>query len=234
VIADSLSYHGPLSAEPYTDARLYPQVMAAELGDDVSIDLLARLGYTARDAWWALTKDPRAWGEYVGRADALLIAVGGFDQLPAAIPSVLRESLAYVRPGSLRRRVRDVYVRAAPRVMSMTDGRLRQLPQKATDHYLTRCVEGVRVFRPNIPVVALGPAPFDSALYPAQRAHAPAVLAGRGWAQNCGVTFVDLDPLVAPHLAAGRNNPDGLHWGWECHADVGRAAAQAFRAAGWT
>ena len=27
----------------------------------------------------------------------------------------------------------------------------------------------------------------------------------------------------------GRCNPDGMHWGWECHAEVGRAVATAVR-----
>lgn len=227
VLADSLAFHGPERAEPLTDPRLYPNVMAAHLGDAVGVDLLARLGWTARDAWWALTKDPRSWGEYVPRADALVLAVGGFDHLPAALPSYWREGLAYIRPGSVRRRAKAAYATAAPRVMRVTDGRMRQLPQAATDRYLTRCVQAVRALRPGIPVVLMGPSPYDSDLYPSQRPHAAAVVAAAEWAKSLETAFVDLDPLVLPDLVAGRNNADGMHWGWDTHQRVGRALAAA-------
>jgi len=233
VLGDSLAYHGPQAAVPLTDERLYPNVMAAALGHEVRVDVLAQLGWTAREAWWALTKDPHSWGEYVGRADGLLLAVGGFDQLPAAVPTYVRESLAYVRPGSLRRRAKTTYSSLAPHVMRATDGRMRQLPQRATDVYLTRCLEGVRAFRPDIPTVLMGPSPYDSAMYPSQRPHAPAVAAARSWAQGADVGFVDIDPLVTPCLGEGRNNPDGLHWGWQAHSNVGQALSAAFIAAGW-
>jgi hypothetical protein len=72
VLADSLAFHGPDQAHPPTDPRLYPQVMAAalseSLGEDVQADLVARLGWTARDAWWSLTKDPNTWGVLMPRA----------------------------------------------------------------------------------------------------------------------------------------------------------------------
>ena len=55
VIADSLAFHGPERAERPSDSRLYPQVAGRILGADV--DLVARQGWTARDGWWALTKD---------------------------------------------------------------------------------------------------------------------------------------------------------------------------------
>ena len=50
VLGDSLAFHGP--DQPYrpSDPRLYPNTMAAALGTDVRADLVARLGWTARDA----------------------------------------------------------------------------------------------------------------------------------------------------------------------------------------
>ena len=233
VLGDSLTYLGPEPGNVLTDPRLFPNVMAGRLEGEVAIDLLARLGWGARDAWWALTKDPRSWGQYVPRADALVLAVGGFDQLPAVIPSYAREGMAYLRPGGLRRSVRRTYHRVAPPLMRATDGRLRQLPQAATDRYLARCLEAVWALRPGIPVVLVGPSPYDSALYPAQRPHPAAVRAARAWASEHGTGFVDLDPLVTPHLRAGRNNPDGLHWGWETHAEVGEALAHELTRVGW-
>jgi diglucosylglycerate octanoyltransferase len=176
-----------------------------------------------------MTKDPQVWGVLLPRADVLVLGVGQMDHLPAAVPTWLREGISYIRPGSLRRQVRGAYVRASPYVIRGTGGRLRQLPQTATDHYLTRIVEAARFWRPGIPVVLLGPSPHTAAAYPTQRHHAPAVEAGRRWADAHDVGFVDLDPIVAPSLAAGTGNPDGMHWAWEVHAEIGAALAARLR-----
>ena len=49
--------------------------------------------------------------------------------------------------------------------------------------------------------------------------------ATRAWAQAHGVALLDLKALVAEHVLSGRGNPDGMHWGWSAHAEVGRACA---------
>lgn len=230
LLGDSLTFHGPDAAVPPTDPRLWPQVSAALLGAatdrDVVVDLFAREGWTARDAWWALTRDPTCWGEALPRADVLVLATGGMDALPAAIPTYLRQGIAYIRPGSVRRRVRSAYQQVAPAVMRVSGGRLRQLPQQATDHYHSRLVQAVRVWRPDLPVVLLGPAPTRSPYYPSVHDHAGAVAASQRWAQDHDAVWVDLDPLVAPAMRAGTANPDGLHWSWEVHAAVGAAVAE--------
>jgi hypothetical protein len=233
VLGDSLTFHGPEQPHPLTDARLYPNVMAAALGTDVRADVVARPGWTARDAWWALTKDPRVWGELVPRADALVLGVGQMDHLPAALPTWLREGIPYVRPGSLRRRVRDGYRVASPWVIRVSGGRLRQLPQAATDHYLGRIVQAVHHFRPGIPVVLLGPSPHAAPSYPSHRQHDPAVAAATRWADTNAVGLVDLDPIVGPSLRAGTGNPDGMHWAWEVHQGIGLAVAAELLAHGW-
>lgn len=231
LLGDSLTFHGPDSAVPPSDPRLWPQVAAGLLGpatgEDVVIDLFAREGWTARDAWWALTRDPTCWGEALPRADVLVLATGGMDALPAAIPTYLRQGITYIRPGSLRRQVRRSYQQVAPAVMRLSGGRLRQLPQQATDHYHSRLVQAVRVWRPGLPVMLLGPAPTRSQYYPSVHGHGEAVGAARRWAHEHDAGFVDLDPLVGPAMRAGTANPDGLHWSWEVHAAVGAAVAQA-------
>ncbi|MEK9736215.1 MAG: SGNH/GDSL hydrolase family protein, partial [Candidatus Nanopelagicales bacterium] len=93
VLGDSRAFHGPARAERPSDPRLYPQVAGRIL--DAEVDLAARQGWTARDAWWALTKDPVVWGEYLPRANYLLIGVGGMDQLPTPVPTWLRDSISY-------------------------------------------------------------------------------------------------------------------------------------------
>ena len=233
VLGDSLSFHGPEQPHRPSDPRLYPNVMAAHLGDDVAADLVARIGWTARDAWWALTKDPNVWGELLPRADALVLGVGQMDHLPAALPTWLREGIPFVRPGSLRRQVRRAYGAASPWVIRATGGRMRQLPQAATDHYLARIVQGVRTYRPGVPVVLLGPSPHAAATYPSHRHHEPAVAAARRWAASHDAGLVDLDPIVAPSLRAGTGNPDGMHWAWEVHVAIGEALAAALRDRGW-
>jgi len=227
VLGDSLTFHGPAAPVALTDPRLYPNVAAAALGDDVHADVVARLGWTARDAWWALTKDPRVASVLLPRADALVLGVGQMDHLPAAVPTYLREGIGYLRPGGLRRRVRAGYLAAAPTVIRLSGGRLRQLPQRATDTYLARIVQAVRLLRGDLPVVLLGPSPHAAAAYPSQRQHAPAVAAARRWADGHGTGFVDLDPIVGPSLRDGRGNPDGMHWGWSVHRAVGEALAVA-------
>ncbi|MGN6332810.1 MAG: diglucosylglycerate octanoyltransferase [Motilibacteraceae bacterium] len=231
VLGDSLTFHGPERVEPLTEPRLWPHVAAALLGERTgqpwAPDVVARLGWTARDAWWALTRDPRMWSVAVPRADVLVLAVGQMDQLPAALPTWLRESIPYVRPSSVRRRVRRAYRAASPHLVRAHRGRLRMLPQGATDHYLSRILHGVRYYRPELPVVLLGPSPWGSSAYPVHTTHRPAVTAARHWAAREGVPLLELDDVVRPHLAAGRNNPDGLHWGWEVHREVGQRVAAA-------
>ena len=229
VLADSLSFHGPSHAVPPTDGRLYTNVAAARLSADAdnpwTVDLLARPGWTARDGWWAMTKDPVAWGVYLPRSQAVVLALGQMDQLPAALPTWMRESIPYIRPGSVRRRVRGLYRAVSPTLIRASDGRLTQLGEQATQHYLSRVVAAIRHYRPQLPIVRLLPAPYDADIYPSQRGHAAAVTAARRWCRDQDVLAVDLDPIVGPRLAAGENNPDGMHWGWQTHADIGAALA---------
>ena len=225
VFADSLAYHGPSEAVPPDDPRLWPNLGARKLPGDWQVDLFARPGWTARDGWWALTKDPRAWGQALPRASAVVLALGQMDQLPAAVPTWLRESIPYLRPARLRGVVRDGYRRVAPPIIRATDGRLTQLSIPATSHYLARMVQGIRHFRPDVTIVRLNPAPYDARIYPAQRQHSAAVAAAEAWSERLTVPGIDLDAIVGPHLRAGRNNPDGMHWGWQCHAEIGEAVA---------
>lgn len=230
MLADSLAFHGPERTESPEHPGLYPQVCAATLADSagsVRVDLVARQGWTARDAWWALTKDPMAFGVYVHRADWLVIGVGGMDHLPAAMPTWVRDSIPYIRPGALRRQARRAYRSASPRIIRMTGGWMRQLPQSATDRYLSRIVQAIRHWRPAIPIALVGPSAHAAPTYPSLRHHQRAVAAGRAWAQEQGIGFVDVDPWVLPSLEAGTGNPDGMHWAWSVHQAVGQALAAA-------
>ena len=228
VIADSLAFHGPEQPELLTHPGLFPNVLGRELGWQV--DCVARAGWTARDAWWALTKDPHVYSVLLPRADAVVLAVSGSDQLPASLPTYLRDGIAMIRPGWVRRRVRLAYHRAHPYVVRATGGRLRVLPQAATTAYLTRCVEALRVVKPGTPVVGIVPAPYDARYHGhVDRPHREAVRAAKQWGERMGVPLVDQDALVAPFVRGGAINTDGMHWSWEVHEIVGRAFAAALR-----
>jgi diglucosylglycerate octanoyltransferase len=238
VIADSLAFHGPQRPELLTHPCLYPHVLARTLarpGRPVVADVVARLGWTARDAWEALTRDPHVYSTLLPRADVVVLAVGGMDYLPAILPTYLREGIRHLRPAWLRRAVRTGFQTALPYGARLTRGRWRTLPQRLTDDFLSRCVTGIRTFRPGVPVVGVLPPPHDAPSYGRVVAgHPRAVEAARRWGAREGVPMVDLPALVGPYLAAGRLNPDGMHWPWACHADVGKALAEAVdNARGW-
>jgi lysophospholipase L1-like esterase len=228
LIGDSLAFHGPEHVEPVTEPRLYPNVLAAELGAEV--DVLAELGWTARNAWWVLTRSPYVYSALLPRADVVVLAVGNTDQLPASLPTYLRDGIAYLRPGWLRRPVRQAHHRVHPYVVRVTGGRLRVLGQPATDHYLTRCVRGIRELWPGKRVVGMVPPPYDAGYHGhVSRPHAAAATAARAWAAREQVPMVDADAIITSYLATGRMNPDGMHWDWEGHRAVGEAFADLLR-----
>ena len=103
------------------------------------------------------------------------------------MPTWLRDSLPYVRPGGLRRRLRRAYRDLTPGVIRATGGRLRQLPQDATDRYLTRIIQSIRVLRPDVPVVLVAPTPYRSPYYPSNRHHAGASTAAQRLARALDV-----------------------------------------------
>ncbi len=228
VLGDSLSFHGPERPELLDEARLWPNVAARRAA--LRPDVVARAGWTARDGWWALAKDPRVWTSLADpHTRAVVIALGTMDQLPASVPVWVRESIPYIRPGAVRRGVRRTYLAVHPRVVRLTNGAVRQLPQRATEHYWARSVQAVAAHRPELPVVLVGPAPSRGEAYPMTPHHDEAVRAGRAFAARRGLGWVDLAPLVAPMWAAGHGNPDGLHWDWQTHARVGAAVGAALR-----
>lgn len=233
VLADSLAFHGPERAEPADDPRLWPNVAATALGGRA--ELVAGIGWTARHAWQALIRDPRVWA-VLPRVDALVLGVGGMDTLPSPLPTALRELLPVVRPDRLRRVVRAGYRRVQPALASafartLPGGGPVALPPHLTVRHLELCRTAVLAIRPGIPVLAVLPPVHRAAEYAGVHVgRAAAERATRLWAAANGVALLDLRALVAEHVLCGRGNPDGMHWGWSAHADVGRACAELLRA----
>ena len=91
-------------------------------------------------------------------------------------------------------------------------------------------MQALRYYRPELPIVGVVPPPYDATYHGrVSRPHRHALAAAWRWGEREQVPLVDLDAIVAPELAAGRMNPDGMHWTWEIHAVVGRSLATALR-----
>jgi len=234
VLGDSLAFHGPRTAHPADDPRLWPHLAAAALGG--TAELHAGIGWTARHAWRAVAGDPRVWAS-VRRADALVLGVGGMDTLPSPVPTVLRELIPLVRPTRLRRGVRAVHDAAVgplARVSAMAAGGWpTALSPAETVRHLERCRLAVTTLKPALPVVLLLPAVHRSAYHGGVHAGRPRHDAAmRAWAGEHGVVTVPTAELVAEHVRGGHGNPDGLHWGWAAHEVVGAAVARALPPSG--
>jgi len=229
VFADSLSYYGPTGGLPSDDPRIWPNIVAVQLGWD--LELIGRIGWTCRDVWWAATQDPRSWAA-LRTAGAVVFATGGMDSLPSPLPTALRELIRYVRPPELRRRVRDGYgwLQARASVVSRP-----ALPPHLTAEYLEMTRAAIDFNRPGIPVVASLPSVHIADIY--GRAHpgrAGTVAAITAWAEEHDVPLVDLKAAVAEEIYSGRANPDGIHWNFAAHEAVAESMLKALAEAGVT
>ncbi|MFD6389609.1 diglucosylglycerate octanoyltransferase [Nocardia sp. NPDC060259] len=225
VIADSLAYYGPKGGLPADDPRIWPNMVAAEL--DWDVELIARIGWTCRDAYWALIGDPRVWAA-VPRAGAVVFAVGGMDTLPSPLPTALRELIRYIRPPKLRRGVRASYNWLQPKLSKL--GRPVALPPKVSVDYLEQSREALNHLRPELPVVAVLPSVHQCDAYGrVHRGRARAVKALQAWSGRTSVPLVDLGEAVRDDIESGAANPDGIHWGWAGHAAVATAMTKALQ-----
>ncbi|MGW5052267.1 diglucosylglycerate octanoyltransferase [Actinokineospora sp. NPDC004072] len=222
VFGDSLAFHGPDGPHPADDPRLWPNLAAAALGG--SAELFAGLGWTARDAYWSLVGDPRVW-PVLPKASALVLGVGGMDTLPSPAPTYLREGIRYLHSDRVRRWVRSAYLASVPHLAKVS--RRVALPPALSVRYLDRTLTAIRTLRPSMPAVAVLPSVHRSAGYAGvHHGRAPAVRALTAWASASGVPLLDLAEVVGEHVLSGQGNPDGIHWGWPAHEQVGKAFAE--------
>ncbi|MGC0363344.1 hypothetical protein ABH922_001328 [Rhodococcus sp. 27YEA15] len=227
VLADSLSYFGPKGGLAADHPQIWPNIVAAEL--DWDVELVARIGWTCRDAWWALTQDPRVWAA-VPKAGAVVFAVGGMDSLPSPLPTALRETIRYVRPPALRRAVREGYQWLQPRLAPL--GRPVALPPRLSVDYLESSRDALAYMRPELPVIATLPSVHRSAAYANVHSGRPAAAAAiTAWANDKQIPVVDLAEAVRDDICSANANPDGIHWGWAGHGAVAAAMIAAIRAA---
>jgi len=225
VIADSLSYFGPKGGLPADHPRIWPNLVAAEL--DWDIELVGRIGWTSRDAYWALIGDPRIWAA-VPKASVVVFAVGGMDTLPSPLPTALRELIRYIRPPGLRRVVRNVYTWLQPKLSRL--GRPVALPPRLSVDYLEQSRQALTQLRPDLPVIAVLPSVHNCDAYGRVHSGRPrAEKALRAWSAKTSVPLVDLAEAVRENIFSGEANPDGIHWGWDGHTAVANAMVKTLQ-----
>ncbi|HEU0189748.1 MAG TPA: diglucosylglycerate octanoyltransferase [Mycobacterium sp.] len=227
VFADSLSYYGPEGGLPADDPRIWPNIVAAELG--WQLELIGRIGWTSRDVWWAATQDPRAWAA-LPRAGAVIFATSGMDSLPSVLPTALRELIRYARPPRLRRWLRDGYGVLQPRLSPIARA---ALPPHLTVDYLEMTRAALDFNRPGIPIVASLPSVHIAPTYgKAHHGRIATAIAITEWAYQHDIPLADLRAAVAGEILSGRGNPDGIHWNFEAHRAVAEIMLKALAKAG--
>ncbi|MEV6274978.1 diglucosylglycerate octanoyltransferase [Nocardia sp. NPDC051832] len=227
VVADSLSYFGPKGGLPADDPRIWPNLVAAEL--DWDVELVGRIGWTCRDAYWALIGDPRIWAA-VPNAGAVVFAVGGMDSLPSPLPTALREQIRYIRPPGLRRMVRSTYNWLQPKLSKV--GRRLALPPRVSVDYLEQSREALAQLRPELPFIGVLPSVHNCAAYGrVHRGRPRLVKALQAWSARTSVPLVDLGEAVRENIFSDEANPDGIHWGWAGHTAVANAMVKTLHEA---
>ncbi|CPV51295.1 diglucosylglycerate octanoyltransferase [Mycobacteroides abscessus] len=224
VFADSLSYYGPTGGLAASDPRIWPNIVAKKL--DWDLELIARIGWTCRDVWWAAIQDPRAWAA-VPTAGAVIFATGGMDSLPSPLPTALRESIRLIRPAKLRSWVREGYGWLQPRLSPIARV---ALPPKLTVEYLEKTRSALDFNRPGLPMVASLPSVHIAESYgrvhSGREATASAIAA---WASEHKIPVVDLKQGVGEEVFSGRANPDGIHWNFVAHERVAELMIDALQ-----
>ena len=225
VLGDSLCYYGPQGGLPADHPEIWPNLVTREFG--WRAEITARIGWTSRDAYWALTQDPRVWAA-IPRAAAVVLAIGGMDSLPSPLPTPLREQIRYIRPDGVRRRVREAYQWVQPRLSGL--GWPVALPPEVSVSYLEKIREALAIVRPDLPIVATLPPTHTAAAYgyahPGREQQAQATLE---WARAHDLPVVDLLAATGDHIAGPSANPDGIHWGFDGHRNVADAMIGALR-----
>jgi diglucosylglycerate octanoyltransferase len=230
VLGDSLSFHGPDGPLPLADERLYPQrlerLLAAATGSDWRTSVVARAGWCVRDVWLALQKDVHLQQQVLLGADAVVLAATSADALTVGFPRLVTFAVNYLRPPTLRRRVRRELDRAHPHLVRLTGERLRWTPSEVYRHCWRKSIGGLRLFAPDAALCAILPSPHDAPYYAHSMRHlAAGIRETEEVAAELEVPLVDLPAIVTPFL--DRLNRDGVHWPFEVHERVAAGMAEA-------
>ncbi|MFW0791869.1 diglucosylglycerate octanoyltransferase [Gordonia sp. CPCC 205333] len=222
VLSDSLAYYGPKGGLSADDKSIWPNIVGAAVGRRV--ELFGRIGWTTRDVWWAVTQDPRIWAA-LPTADVVVIAIGGMDSLPSPLPTALREQIRYLRPSGLRSAVREAYGWLQPRLSPL--GWPMALPPRVTVDYLEKIRGAISHLRPELRIVVCLPSTHASPYYgKVHTGRIPTTAAMRRWAAEHELVTVDFYPTTRDAFADPNSgmNPDGIHWGTDCHTSIAEVA----------
>lgn len=224
VFGDSLTHFGPEGALPPHDLRLWPAALAHDMG--LELALFAEAGWTTRQGWWAITRNPTIW-EAIAESSAVVLGLCSMDSMPSPLPTALREGLRYIRPPRLRRAVRKGYLALQPQLSPYLPW--QALPPHLTVEYLERMRIAITVVRPDVPLVAVTPCGHWGKSYGyAQPGRDKTGAAVRQWAQKKEIPVVDLYAETRSYVENHIGNPDGLHWGFDAHRDVADAFLRIF------
>jgi len=228
VVADSLAFVGPRLAHPTDHPALWPNVMGRAL--DVDVEVFGGYAWTARHGWYALGHDPRLWTA-LGGADAVVLALGQFDTVPAPLPNFLWKAIPMIRSPRRRRWARGIHGRAVPllsRIFAhLPGGGPVSLRPAHTVHYLRRSVRLVRHRCGRVPVLGMTPITARPKIFGGVHAgHVAADRAMRAWGAEDGIPLLDFAEVAGPHILSEQAHPDGMHMGWEGHALTGEAMAK--------
>lgn len=230
VIGDSFAFTDSRGPQLPDEPALFPNVAARRLEADLDRPVVswtvARAGWGVRQLWRALTKDRHLQFEVLTAADAVVLAVGSYDHLPAGVPPVLETLVPHLRPDRLRRGYRRALRALDPVLIRATGGRLRRVPSGEFARLYDLVLGQIRGITHGAPAVALGPAGQDADRYGRRNPHLAAGQAVQERiAGDHGVAFVPIRGLVEPYRSA--LNPDGIHWPAQVHDAIGGAAASA-------
>jgi diglucosylglycerate octanoyltransferase len=233
VIGDSTSFTDAAGPQLPDHPDLYPNVAArvltADLGREVRPTVIARAGHTVREATRTVTKDRHVQFDVLAGADAVVVGVGSFDHAPGGIPPVVDAVVPFVRPATLRRRLRKGLHRAYPLAVRATFGRRRRTSAPEFDRLMAQLLDHVRGLTWGRAAGAVvGPISHRAAYYAHTHPRfADAEAQHLDLARRHGFAAVPAWEHVEPHADA--LNPDGIHWPAAAHHAVGEAVAAALR-----
>lgn len=228
VLGDSFAFTDAAGPQLPDVGHLFPNVVATHVavatGREVATTVVARAGSTLRDLWRTLTKDRHVIFDVLAHADAVVLAVGSYDLLPAGVPPWVKAAIPHVRSARLRRSLRRAAARSNPSLVRVTRGRSPVTPLPEIERLLHRILPQIQGLTHGGAAVMLGPAGHRAAHHAAMNPHltAGADLMGRV-AEEHGFAYVDARSLLEPF--AGQLNVDGIHWPAAAHHRVGAALA---------
>ncbi|MFN8103823.1 MAG: SGNH/GDSL hydrolase family protein [Acidimicrobiia bacterium] len=228
VLGDSLCFHGPDARLRTDDERMFPNVMARDLGvmsgRHAEAVVVARSGWNTRDLWELVTKDVWLQERLLPDADVVVLHGVGADALPVGVPTWAKDLIPRVPNPALRKRLRRLYARHHAGLVRLSAGRMRMVPRRVTLDLWPRLVDMVRFYSGAATVIACGCPPTSGLLHGRVDPHSGAATDDlRRLAAAKEVPFVD--PQALCDVAA--YNPDGIHWDYESHRRVGQALADA-------